>query len=212
MEKRYVHYGCGLSAPIEWSNFDASPTLRLQRLPLIGTLFKKQFNVIFPKEVQYGDIVKGLPLKDNSCSAIYCSHVLEHLSLKDFRIAFVNTYSLLEPGGLFRCIVPDLEVIVNYYIEALRTRQEAASIDFIGDGILMGLESRPKGMKGLITSYFGNSRHLWMWDHFSMRAELTKVGFKDIRRARFNDSLEAKFKLVESESRFENAVAFECSK
>ncbi|MCI5142460.1 MAG: methyltransferase type 11, partial [Candidatus Electrothrix sp. ATG1] len=34
MEKQFIHYGCGLSAPESWLNFDASPTLRLQRIPL----------------------------------------------------------------------------------------------------------------------------------------------------------------------------------
>ena len=110
MEKLYVQYGCGLSAPKEWQNFDASPTLRLQRLPIFGALLKKQLNVVFPKEVRYGDIVKGLPLKENSCSGIYCSHVLEHLALKDFRTALINTYKILKPGGVFRCLVPDLEI------------------------------------------------------------------------------------------------------
>jgi len=212
MEKLYVHYGCGLSAPMEWKNFDASPTLRIQRLPFIGALFKKRFNVVFPKNVRYGDIVKGLPLEDNSCSAIYCSHVLEHLSLEDFRTALSNTYDLLKPGGLFRCVVPDLEVIVRDYFAALKTNPETASIDFIGNGILMGTKTRPKGITGIVTAYFGNSHHLWMWDHFSLHNELTKAGFKDIRRANFNDSLETKFKLAEIESRFENAIAFECSK
>jgi hypothetical protein len=45
-----------------------------------------------------------------------------------------------------------------------------------------------------------------------LRNELTKAGLKSIRKASFNDSLEMKFKLVESGSKFENAVAFECSK
>ena len=37
----YIHYGCGLDAPKEWINFDASPTLRLQKTPLLGLLFQK---------------------------------------------------------------------------------------------------------------------------------------------------------------------------
>ena len=38
MNSPYVQYGCGLSAPHEWLNFDASPILRLQKLPLLGQL------------------------------------------------------------------------------------------------------------------------------------------------------------------------------
>ena len=38
MKKKYVQYGCGLSAPNEWINFDVSPTLRIQKIPIIGSL------------------------------------------------------------------------------------------------------------------------------------------------------------------------------
>ena len=47
MSKTYVHFGgswCG-PAPYEFDNFDASPTLRLERLPLIGLLVNKIQNV-----------------------------------------------------------------------------------------------------------------------------------------------------------------------
>ena len=95
----YIQYGCGLSAPENWKNFDSSPTLRLQKVPLLGKLVNK---TPFPSKVIYGDIVKGLPgIKDNSCDGVYCSHVLEHLSLEDFRIALRNTLNILKPGGYF---------------------------------------------------------------------------------------------------------------
>lgn len=84
---QYVQYGCGLSAPNEWQNFDASPTLRFERLFLIGHLYTKSKSR-FPKNVKYGDIVKGLPVFIDSCKGVYCSHILEHLSLSDFGLAF----------------------------------------------------------------------------------------------------------------------------
>jgi hypothetical protein len=43
MTKIYIQYGCGLSAPKEWTNFDVSPTLRIQKLPIDRHNFKKQF-------------------------------------------------------------------------------------------------------------------------------------------------------------------------
>ena len=76
----YIQYGCGLSAPMEWRNFDASPTLRFERLPVIGQFYTKN-DKRFPTNVEYGDIVKGLPVEINSCKGVYCSHILEHLSL-----------------------------------------------------------------------------------------------------------------------------------
>ena len=57
-KKLYVQYGCGLSAPNEWKNFDVSPTLRFQKIPFIGKLLKNRLNVNFPNNVVYGDIIK----------------------------------------------------------------------------------------------------------------------------------------------------------
>lgn len=212
MEKLYVQYGCGLSAPEKWKNFDTSPTLRIQKTPVIGSLIKGRLNAVFPNNVLYGDIVKGLPLKDNSCDAVYCSHVLEHLALNDFRMALSNTYKILKPGGTFRLVLPDLEIIAKSYLESLKTKPETASIDFCGNGSLMGVSDRSKGLKGLLTSHFGNAHHLWMWDNYSMTAELKKAGFKDIHKVVFNDNPDEMFKLVEDKDRFENAVALECYK
>ncbi len=104
MEKLYMQYGCGHSAPKNWLNFDASPTLRIQKITSISKIFKSKLNTIFPENVRYGDIVKGLPLDSDSCDGIYCSHILEHLSLHDFRIALKNTFKILKVGGIFRCI------------------------------------------------------------------------------------------------------------
>jgi ubiquinone/menaquinone biosynthesis C-methylase UbiE len=207
MSKLYVQYGCGLSAPKEWTNFDVSPTLRLQKIPVLGALSPTKW----PKNVKYGDIIAGLPIADDSCDGLYCSHTLEHLSLNDFRIALKNSFKVLKKGGIFRIVLPDIESMARSYIDSLDKGNKTASINFINN-TLMGVEQRKRGLKGLISSYYGNSHHLWMWDHHSLSEELKKAGFSQIRNAKFNDSEDAMFKLVEDESRFENAVAIECRK
>lgn len=209
--KSYVQYGCGLSAPKEWTNFDISPTLRIQKAPIIGSLLKRQLNVNFPSNVLYGDIVKGLPVKVDSCDGLYCSHTLEHLSLNDFRKALINSFTILKTGGIFRCVVPDIEYLARQYIKDLDSGNKLASISFI-DGTLLGIKERPRGLKGLAMAVFGNSHHLWMWDKQSLTDELQKVGFKEIRVCEFNDSEDEMFKYVEDKGRFENAVAIECRK
>lgn len=211
MKKQYVQYGCGLSAPEEWLNFDVSPTLRIQKIPVLGKLLKGKLNTIFPDNVKHGDIIKGLPIKDNSCDGLYCSHTLEHLSLNDFRLALRNSYRILKKGGTFRCVVPDLEWAAKTYIESLANGDESASIRFINETML-GIKERPKGIQGLLSTFFGNSYHLWMWDFFSLSKELEDVGFQDIRKCIYNDSPDKLFNLVEDEGRFKNAVAIECKK
>ncbi|MFM7851882.1 MAG: class I SAM-dependent methyltransferase [Flammeovirgaceae bacterium] len=205
----YVQYGCGLSAPEKWINFDVSPTLRIQKLPIIGRALKNKLNTIFPKNVRYGDIIKGLPIDNGSCDGLYCSHTLEHLSLQDFRTALVNSYLLLKDGGIFRCVVPDLEFAARTYIANLENGDNLASLKFFSE-TLLGLRERPKDFKGILSSLWGNSHHLWMWDSRSLKEEMKKVGFSKIRDCKFNDCEDEMFQFVEDSGRFENAVALEC--
>jgi len=207
----YVQYGCGDEAPKEWKNFDVSPTLRIQKTPIIGRLFRSKLNLVFPDNVYYGDIIKGLPLKENSVDGIYCSHTLEHLSLYDFRNALKNTYKVMKDGAIFRCVVPDLESCAKKYIEELSNGNHEASIGFL-KATFLGIEKRPRGIFGFLMSFFGNSHHLWMWDYKSLSVELEKAGFKDIRECKFNDSEDIMFTYVEDESRFNNAVSIDCIK
>ena len=199
----YLQYGCGQSCPDSWINFDASPTLRLQRLPGIGRLFK-QGATVFPASVRFGDIVQGLPIPDGSVQGIYASHVLEHLSYADFWTALDHTFRLLRPGGIFRLVVPDLKSRAQKYIEQLETGQAAANSWFMRSAQL-GSESSSRGLLELARGWFGRSSHLWMWDENSLAAALDKTGFVGIRRCRYGDCKDGNFRLVEDASRFYDA-------
>jgi predicted SAM-dependent methyltransferase len=201
----YVQYGCGMSAPNGWRNFDASPTLRFERLPILGRMYTKNATR-FPAGVEYGDIVKGLPIPQRSCTGVYCSHVLEHLSLADCRTALRNTLNILKPGKVFRLALPDLAYSVARY---LKDPSDEASILFMQETAL-GSERRSKGLAGVIATSLGNSQHLWMWDYKALQRELSLAGFVGIRRAQFGDSIDPKFSAVEDRIRWDNCLGIEC--
>jgi SAM-dependent methyltransferase len=203
----HIQYGCGLCAPPSWRNFDASPTLRIERVPVIGRLFTRK-RVQFPKEAEYGDIVRGLPVPPGSCQAVYCSHVLEHLAVSDFRVALRNTNRILKEGGAFRLVVPDLEYLARKY---LNDPLPTGASTFMAEASL-GCKTRNRNLVGILTSYWGNSQHLWMWDFKSIQSELTNAGFDQIRKAYFNDSADPRFIEVEDKSRWENCLGVECKK
>jgi len=203
----YVQYGCGFCAPKIWRNFDASPTLLFERIPIIGKLYTRN-DIRFPKNIEYGDIVKGLPIQNNSCKAVYCSHILEHLSLEDCRTALKNTYNILQEGGVFRFILPDLQYSINKYTNDPSSN---AAMVFLKETYL-GKERRNKGLKGFIIDWFGNSNHLWMWDFKSIKNELMNIGYVDIKKSTFNDSSEKMFNEVEVKERWINCLGVECRK
>jgi SAM-dependent methyltransferase len=204
----YVHIGSHCRAPDGWENFDASPTLRFEKLPVVGRLYSKN-GWRFPRNVRYGDIVAALPLPDQSCDGAYASHVLEHLALEDLRKALVNIFRLLKAGGVFRLVVPDLEAEVRRYLDALARGDADAAPAFMRDTGL-GQERRPRGVAALLQSWLGNSRHLWLWDQPSLTAELGKAGFVSIRRCQCGDAADGRFAELEDQARFTGALALEC--
>jgi SAM-dependent methyltransferase len=207
MEKSLnIQFGCGLCAPDEWVNFDSSPTLKLQRLLVAGMFFKGGGFPKFPSNVRCGDIVKGLPFASGTADRLYCSHVLEHLALADFRKAITETHRLLKPGGVFRLVLPDLEIFAKEYLESKRPER---AIVFMEQTIL-GVKARNRGIMRFLRDWLGGSKHLWMWDYEGMKCELERAGLKDIRRAKFGDSVDSAFALVEDSGRWTNALGVEC--
>ena len=190
--KKYLQYGCGFSNPTGWENYDSSPTLRIQRTPIIGKIMKSSLNVVFPKNIKYGDIVNGLNVSKNTYDGIYCSHVLEHLSYYDLKKTLKNTYEYLKPGGIFRMVLPDLEFLCREYVNEVNKKNPKSSLRFMNDSLL-GVTERKRGLKQTLINMLGNSKHLWMWDYYSLSEELKEVGFLDIRRCEFNDSVDKMF-------------------
>jgi hypothetical protein len=203
----YVQYGCGWSAPRDWLNFDASPTLRLERLPLVGRLIMKNPEP-FPSNVRAGNIVDGLPVEDRTCQGVYASHILEHLALDEFHIALDHTRRMLSDGGIFRLLVPDLDAAVREYVQQSDAGVHTANECFL-DRTSLGSRSRQKGLQGAAMNFLGNSSHRWMWDAASMDEALRQHGFRMIRQCEFGDCEDSAFESVERRDRFEGAIAFE---
>jgi SAM-dependent methyltransferase len=201
----YVQYGCGHHAPPSWENFDSSPTILFERLPLVGGLCAKNA-VRFPANVRRGNIVRGLPLPPASADAIYCSHTLEHLALDELRQALRNTFTLLKPGGVFRFVLPDLEFIARRYL----TSSDSHAAHRFMEEAMLGLPFRPRSLYDFVKSWLGGSKHLWMWDQKAMEHELAAAGFGSIRRASFGDAADSMFSAVEQADRWTDCLGMEC--
>jgi predicted SAM-dependent methyltransferase len=200
MDALNVQYGAGWTCAAGWLNFDASPSLRLERLPVVGKALRLNAER-FPEGIHYGDIVKGLPVADGSAKAVYASHVLEHLCFTDFQAALRNTLRLLRPGGAFRLVVPDLYERANRYVSAAGQNDEGAAPTFLNT-TLLGRRTRPRSAAEYIRAMLGNAEHLWMWDEASMRRALLDAGFTGVRRCALGDSDDPDFSKVEAADRF----------
>lgn len=207
----YIQFGSGLSAPSSFINFDSSPTLRLQRNFLVGWLARKITQPIFPESTRYGDITRGLPVKPNSLKGVYCSHVLEHLALDDLRKALKASYLYLEPGGTFRCVLPDLYNVVSIYMR-LKEKKDPEAANKLMRWTFLGYEHRPRTFIEILKWKLSGSHHFWMWDYEALASELEKVGFTKVQRSDFGLSTDPVFNEAEDKTRFEDALCIEAVK
>lgn len=95
---RLVNIGCGASLHADWINLDVYASA--------------------PGVIVH-DIRDGLPFADRSIEVCYHSHILEHLTPARAGHLIGECYRVLRPGGVIRVVVPDLERIARYYLEAL---------------------------------------------------------------------------------------------
>ena len=115
--------------------------------------------------------------------------------------AMRNTLAMLRPGGVFRCIVPDLAERARRYLGEVAKGDPLASAHFL-EGSYLGKEARARGLVGRLREVLGGSAHLWMWDELSFRKELEAAGFVAIRRCAFGDAGDPMFARVEDRGRF----------
>jgi predicted SAM-dependent methyltransferase len=207
-----LNIGCGLSCGKNWRNIDSSPPLRMAKLPVIG---KKLVQILrlpqWPDGVRHGDIMGSNLLPDNSCALIFASHVLEHLSLHDARLALKNIFRLLQQGGTLRIIVPDLAVCVNNYIRR-RENQENNAAHSLMEELGMGLRESRTSLSARLKSALANSRHQWMYDRYSLQALLVETGFIRVRLSDYGQWSDERFAEVEEKTRLIDAVCFEAQK
>ncbi len=147
-----------------------------------------------------GDIVLNLnqvdelPFEDSSVDCIYGSHIFEHVSILNSLKIFKECYRILKPGGIIRIVVPDARRSIEEYlagnedyfkkkIERLErlwktpdyTMFEALREDFIS-------RSNQKKILGHTLA------HQNAWDFESLKAELTRAGFPQVKQQAFQVS------------------------
>ncbi len=93
-----LNIGCGNRYLAEWVNIDDCKS---------------------GEEVIKHNILSGLPFLDGEFDVVYHSHVLEHLPRAKAGSFVGECFRVLKPGGILRVAVPDLERIVNEYLNNL---------------------------------------------------------------------------------------------
>jgi len=217
---RYLHLGCGLEAPAEWLNVDGSFQAVFARWPLvkrslvaIGLYPRSQASIAWPRNVMRLDLRRPLPFANNQFEAIYSSHTFEHL-YRDQAIALASECCrVLEPDGICRVVVPDLEAAVVRYSSKKEERTETAA-DNLMDELLLQPRRQTRSLLSVYHRLMNVHQHKWMYDGASMAALLTSAGFTDPHIFKAKQGTLPFLHQIENPSRIENGagVAVEVTK
>jgi len=95
---RLVNLGCGTVFHPDWENYDLCPS---------------------DPAVRHLDLLNEWPFEEESCDAVYHSHVLEHMPRGRVPGLLARCREALRAGGVIRIAVPDLEGICRDYLKSL---------------------------------------------------------------------------------------------
>jgi predicted SAM-dependent methyltransferase len=119
------------------------------------------------------DFGRPLPFPRESFEGVFCEHVMEHFSLEDGQRLAREVYRVLRPGGCFRIVVPDAELLLQRYFD---TPDEVVARRYAGDATPMEI----------VNLYFRQRyEHQFLYDWSTMKKMLLGAGFEMVSRAAF---------------------------
>jgi predicted SAM-dependent methyltransferase len=165
----YINLGCGFRPMAGWVNVDGA------RGPQVDVVW---------------DLRKALPFPAESCSAIFCEHVIEHLSEGDAERLLKDCYRVLQPAGVARFSTPDAERYLQSY---------AGDHQFLYHPEFTETIETPLDRINIMMREYG--QHLWAYDARSLAHLLNRAGFSNVVKQQFGQSLHPQMAGVDSKER-----------
>jgi predicted SAM-dependent methyltransferase len=197
-----LNLGCGPVAPSGWLNVDGSWNAwfashghvrsALEAVGIINTNQGTQWRVA----PLVHDLTKPLPFRDNTFSAIYASHVLEHLYRDEAQRLLLECKRVLRSDGVIRLVVPDLHSMVAAYLKG-RDQMDTPTLESLATTAdrlneRLGFRS-PEPRSGnvfyrLYSAWKDFHVHKWMYDVDSLRHYAELAGFREVSEKQFLQS------------------------
>jgi SAM-dependent methyltransferase len=204
-----LNLACGTRMHWDWNNIDFSPYAKLAHRPGFAWLLRsfglfseersRRLEGIDPGIIAW-DLCKGIPFEPETFDVVYHSHFLEHIDRQDALGLLQQCCRVLKKGGTIRVVVPDLELLVADYLDAverLKMRRDSG-LDRHGMAVaglfdqMVRKESSGTTLQKPVIRYLetlirGDAAntgelHRWMYDEFSLGDLLAKAGFQNLQR------------------------------
>jgi predicted SAM-dependent methyltransferase len=150
-----LNLGCGTDYKEGWLNIDNNSDNNIDRLDLNW------------------DLRNPLPYKPNSVDYIFNEHFFEHLTPSEALTSMKDCRRVLKSGGIMRIAMPDLEQIVDAYLNV--PLSEDPVIKRHGFTFI-------KTKAEWMNMSFREWGHKWIYDFEELERRLKEAGFKSIKR------------------------------
>jgi ubiquinone/menaquinone biosynthesis C-methylase UbiE len=200
-----LNLGCGNSTPEGWINVDNALGAKLAKIPFFKSLNDKLklFDLDWSKKIFIHNLQKRFPWKDNSVDVIYCSHVLEHFTLKDGIIFLKECKRILnKQNGVIRIVVPDIKFYVLEYLNGSND-----SFNFYNMLNVNYVYEFDNYFKKKLAPFFRHP-HKCMYDLDSLLRVLSEIGLEIKIKSPFESQIEDIY-LIEKSERTKEAIIVE---
>jgi SAM-dependent methyltransferase len=170
-----LNLGCFNRPAREWINTDITPHIWIARVPSAAGVIRalgrmtaerlQEHKMGIFRRVRYLNVTKRFPFPDDSTTAVYTSHMLEHLYPWDAEKCLAECLRILAPQGVLRIAVPDLDQIVSAF-------EKDSPHPFLDDVYAYG-----HGM--------AKNSHRWHYNFCSLSRLLTSLGFPTVQRCEY---------------------------
>jgi predicted SAM-dependent methyltransferase len=151
-----INIGCGPKPLPGWINLDSARG--------------DAINVVW-------DLRHGLPFSDESATAIFGEHVIEHVPRPDAETLLRECCRVLQPGGVLRLSTPDAGRFLRSY---------AGDQKFLADERFLDPADTPMDRVNMMMREHG--QHLWAYDAESLVRLLRSAGFSSAEERAFGVS------------------------
>jgi predicted SAM-dependent methyltransferase len=202
----YVNLGSGYRVPTGWLNLDRTINILIARIPgfpvalyrlgLLGPEQYERFRQRLWDRARYWDARHRIPIADGAVSAIYSSHLLEHLDRGVAQNLLSDCYRVLKSGGVLRVVVPDMYLISKSYLSIADRLADGQlrptdRVDFLAAKI-----SASDVSSAVAAEYYDADPrrqrlfgHRWMYDRWSIRTALERAGFQQVQECSYREGL-----------------------
>jgi len=216
-----LNLGCGLLTSPEWVNVDGSWNARLAKYPFlrrtlskIGVLPRDKSEIAWDSTILIHDVRKPLPFPDGCASAVYASHVLEHLYFEQGQYLVQESFRVLSAGGILRVVVPDLCALVREYLGDRPYGPLSAELELMrpadrfNQRLLMRwpTPSSSNVLYRIYDAWQDFHSHKWMYDTDSLTKLFRRAGFVQVQSMECHVSRIEDIEKVEDPSRMRNGA------